>query len=97
MSLTNTGLSAGGIAWVPFASYIIVHWGLEISLPVLGVIYGLMVIFVTTFIKQRPSDLGQSPEGEPPQISSSGKNSSAIVFMPLFPNSNSSLFLFGNT
>ena len=80
MSLTNTGLSAGGIALVPFASYIITHWGLKIALPVLGVIYGLVVIFATTFIKQRPSDLGQFPDGEPPHTSSSAKNSSAIDY-----------------
>ena len=34
MSLANTGLSFSGIVLVPFASYIISHWGLKISLPV---------------------------------------------------------------
>jgi len=38
MTLTNTGLSAGGIVLVPFASFIISDWGLRASLPVLGVI-----------------------------------------------------------
>jgi len=80
MSLTNTGLSAGGIVLVPFASYIISHWGLKLALPVLGVIYGLVVVFATTFIKQRPSDLGQFPDGEPLQTLSSGKNGSAIDY-----------------
>jgi len=44
MSLTNTGLSAGGIVLVPFASYLISRWGLQIALPVLGMIYCVVVI-----------------------------------------------------
>ena len=80
MSLANTGLSAGGIVLVPFASYIISHWGLKIALPVLGVIYGFVVISATAFIKQRPSDLHQFPDGEPPQTSLSDQHSSAISY-----------------
>ena len=80
MSLTNTGLSAGGIVLVPFASYIISHWGLRLSLPVLGVIYGFVVIATTSFIKQRPSDIGQFPDGEPPQASSSDPHASMLSY-----------------
>lgn len=80
LSLTNTGLSVGGIVLVPFASYIIAHWGLSVALPVLGAIYGLVVIFATSFIKQRPSDLNQMPDGESPHKSSSGKHNSAISY-----------------
>ena len=79
MSLTNTGLSAGGIVLVPFASFIISHWGLRASLPVLGVIYGFVVIAATSFIKQRPSDLNQFPDGELPQTSSADKDTSASI------------------
>ncbi len=77
MSLTNTGLSAGAIVLVPFASFIISRWGLRVSLPVLGVIYGFVVIAAASFIKQRPSDLNQFPDGEPPQTSSADKNNLA--------------------
>src|SRR5210317_762991 len=80
MSLTNTGLSAGGIVLVPFASFIISHWGLRVSLPVLGVIYAVVVIWATSFIKQRPSDLNQFPDGEPPQTSSSHQRASAVSY-----------------
>jgi len=80
MSLTNTGLSAGGIVLVPFASFIISHWGLRFSLPVLGVIYGFVVITATFFIKQRPSDLNQFPDGETPQTSSADKTISTISY-----------------
>jgi MFS family permease len=67
MSLTNTGLSAGGIVLVPLASYMITRWGLEVALPVLGMIYGVVVIpCAIFFIRQRPSDLDQFPDGEPP-------------------------------
>ena len=80
MSLTNTGLSAGGIVLVPFASFIISHWGLRVSLPVLGVIYGFVVIAATSFIKQRPSDLNQFPDGELPRTSPSDKGISASIY-----------------
>ena len=68
MSLTNTGLSAGGIVLVPIASYIIARWGLEIALPVLGMIYGVVVICSTYFITQRPSDIDQYPDGVAPDM-----------------------------
>ncbi len=67
MSLANTGLSAGGIVLVPLASYMISHWGLTVALPVLGAIYCVVVIpNAVIFIRQRPSDLNQFPDGEPP-------------------------------
>ncbi len=80
ISLTNTGLSAGGIVMVPFASYIISHWGLRFSLPVLGAIYGIVVIAATSFIKQRPSDIDQFPDGEAPQTSSSDQHASVLSY-----------------
>ena len=80
MSLTNTGLSAGGIVLVPLASYIITRWGLEIALPVLGVIYGVVVIFCTSFIKQRPSDINQFPDGTPPEAVSLDSHASEISY-----------------
>jgi MFS family permease len=80
MSLTNTGLSAGGIVLVPFASYIISHWGLRVALPVLGAIYAVVVVSATSFIKQRPSDLNQFPDGEPPRTSASHQQASAVSY-----------------
>jgi MFS family permease len=70
MSLANTGLSAGGIVLVPLASYMISRWGLTVALPVLGAIYCVVVIpNAIFFIRQRPADLGQFPDGEPPPTS----------------------------
>lgn len=80
MSLTNTGLSAGGIILVPLASYIITRWGLETALPVLGAIYGVVVIISTYFIKQRPSDINQYPDGTPPEAVSLDSQSSVINY-----------------
>ena len=80
MSLTNTGLSAGGIVMVPLASFIISRWGLAIALPVLGAVYCFVVVVSTFFIKQRPSDLDQFPDGEPPEKTSSGKLSSTLSY-----------------
>lgn len=80
MSLTNTGLSLGGIVLVPFASYAISHWGLQVALPVLGTIFWMVIIPTALFfIKQRPSDVNQFPDGKPsadpePNISDSFLN-----------------------
>jgi len=67
MSIANTGLSVGGVILVPLASYLIIHKGLQIALPVLGCIYSLVIIPVALFfIKQKPSDMGQYPDGVDP-------------------------------
>ena len=80
MSLTNTGLSAGGIILVPMASYLITRWGLATALPVLGAIYGVVVIISTYFIKQRPSDVNQFPDGTPPESRASNSHASGINY-----------------
>jgi MFS family permease len=80
MSLTNTGLSAGGIILVPLGSYLITRWGLKTALPVLGAIYGVVVIISTYFIKQRPSDVNQFPDGTPPEAGSSNSHSSVVNY-----------------
>jgi sugar phosphate permease len=67
MSIANTGLSVGGVILVPLTSYLIVRKGLDITLPVLGCIYSMVIIpMAVFFIKQKPSDLGQYPDGENP-------------------------------
>ncbi len=80
MSLTNTGLSAGGIVMVPLASYIISRWGLEIALPVLGAVYGVVVVSTTSFIRQRPADINQFPDGTPPEAVSLDSHPSVISY-----------------
>jgi MFS family permease len=81
MSLTNTGLSAGGIVLVPLASYMITRWGLEMALPVLGAIYTVVVIpCAIFFIRQRPSDLNQFPDGEPPAASAAGRHGATLDY-----------------
>jgi MFS family permease len=81
MSLTNTGLSVGGILLVPMASYIILHWGLEIALPILGAFFWIVIIpTALIFIKQRPSDVNQFPDGEGSASLSSGGRASGINY-----------------
>jgi MFS family permease len=80
MSLTNTGLSAGGIVMVPMASYIISRWGLAVALPVLGAVYFAVVVATTSFVRQRPSDLNQFPDGEPPRKKPAGKHSAVLSY-----------------
>ena len=66
MSLTMTGLSIGGIIIVPFATFLISRWGLMVALPILGALFWVVIIPLALFvIKQRPSDIGQFPDGEP--------------------------------
>ena len=74
MGLTMTGLSLGGVVLVPFAVYLISHWGLRSALPVLGLTFWIVVIPVALLvIKQRPSDVGQFPDGGQPPVSGSEK------------------------
>ena len=81
MSLTNTGLSAGGIVLVPLASYMISRWGLETALPVLGMIYCAVILpSAIFFVRQRPADLDQFPDGEPPMASSLDGAGSALDY-----------------
>ena len=79
MSLTNTGLSLGGIVLVPLAVYMISNWGLHVALPVLGTIFWVVIIPTALFfIKQRPSDLNQFPDGSPPDKSGKERINSAL-------------------
>jgi MFS family permease len=80
MSLTNTGLSAGGIVMVPLASYIISQWGLAVALPLLGAVYCFIVVAATSFVKQRPSDIRQFPDGEPQEKKLVGEHSAKLSY-----------------
>ena len=81
LSLTNTGLSLGGIVLVPLASWAVANWGLQMALPVLGVIFW-MVITPTAlfFIKQRPADVNQFPDGIEEVSVSAAKMSSTLNY-----------------
>jgi MFS family permease len=64
MSLVMTGLSVGGIVMVPLAAFLISQWGLKVALPILGAMFWAVIIPLAVFvIKQRPSDVGQFPDG----------------------------------
>lgn len=66
MSITMTGLSVGGILLVPFSTFLIVRWGLAVTLPVLGLLLWIIIIPLAAFaVKQRPADIGQFPDGIP--------------------------------
>jgi len=64
MSIANTGLSAGGVILVPLTSFLIIQQGLDKALLILGSIYVLIITPVSlVFIKHRPSDINQYPDG----------------------------------
>ena len=66
MGLTMTGLSLGGMVMVPFIVSMVEHFGLRTTLPILGALFWVVVIPTALFvIKQRPSDVNQSPDGAP--------------------------------
>jgi sugar phosphate permease len=70
MGLTMTGLSLGGIVLVPLGVYLISHWGLRTALPVLGSLFWIVIIPIAFLvIKQRPSEVGQFPDGEVSPVS----------------------------
>ncbi len=67
MSIASNGLSVGGMVMVPLTSFFILHMGFDQALLILAVIYMAVVIPVTLiFIKQKPADIGQYPDGDPP-------------------------------
>ena len=67
MSIANTGLSVGGVLLVPLASYLIIHQGLDLTLPILGCLYSLVIVpMAIFFIQGKPSDMGLHPDGEEP-------------------------------
>jgi MFS family permease len=79
MSLANTGLSMGGIVLVPLAVYMISGWGLQVALPVLGAIFCVVIIPTALFfIKRRPSDLNQFPDGTPPDDPGAQRSASPL-------------------
>lgn len=63
MSLTMTGLSLGGIFIVPATAFMIARWGIKETLPILGVFYWIIIPVSIIFVKQRPEDLNQQPDG----------------------------------
>ncbi len=68
MSLVMCGLSLGGIVMVPLATFLIARWGLKLALPFLGALFCLGIIPAALFlVKQRPSDVGQFPDGRAPR------------------------------
>jgi sugar phosphate permease len=70
MSLMMTGLSVGGVVMVPLAAFLISRWGLKVALPVLGAMFWAVIIPLAVFvIKQRPSDIGQFPDGRSASLS----------------------------
>jgi MFS family permease len=65
MGITMTGLSLGGMVLVPFSVYLTSHWGLATALPILGAVFGVVVIPIALLVvKSRPSDIGQFPDGD---------------------------------
>jgi len=67
MGITMTGLSLGGVILVPLAVFLTSRWGLKIALPILGAMFWVVIIPIALlFMKRRPSDLGQHPDGEEP-------------------------------
>ena len=79
MSLANTGLSVGGIILVPLASYLVIHRGLKTALITLGILYGIVIIPTAIFfIKQRPSDVNQFPDGDPEEVILSDRSASPL-------------------
>lgn len=68
MSIASNGLSVGGMVMVPLTGFFILALGLNKALYILAGIYIIVVIPVTLiFIRHRPSDIGQFPDGVPPK------------------------------
>jgi sugar phosphate permease len=74
MSIASNGLSLGGMVMVPLTSFFILRLGFSQAMNILAVIYVAVVVPVTLiFIKQKPADIGQTPDGDPPPEPAQGK------------------------
>jgi sugar phosphate permease len=64
LSITSTGLSLGGIALTPLASWLIDEQGLRDGMTVIGIAYVIGVIPLTVLVvRSSPHDVGQEPDG----------------------------------
>ena len=67
MSITTTGLSAGGVILVPLTSFLLIHLGLDTALFILAGIYIAVICPIALLgIVHRPADINQYPDGMPP-------------------------------
>jgi len=81
MSITMMGLSLGGVVMVPFATHLVSQWGLRFVLFILGVLLWMVVIPLSLLVfKQRPSDIGQYPDGLPPDMASGNGSEPPVYF-----------------
>ncbi|MBI5550313.1 MAG: MFS transporter [Desulfobacterales bacterium] len=81
MSLVMCGLSIGGIVLVPLATFLIARWGLQLALPCLGALFCIGIVPAALFIiKQRPSDVGQFPDGRAPGHEAEGQVAAALRY-----------------
>lgn len=81
MSLVMCGLSIGGIVMVPLATFLIARWGLKLALPVLGALFCTGIIPPALLVvKQKPSDVGQVPDGRPPRRIPTGRAAGALGY-----------------
>jgi sugar phosphate permease len=81
MSLTMTGLSVGGMVMVPLVNQMILHRGLRPALHMIGLVYGLVVIPTALFfIRQRPAEMGQLPDGATTEEPASRPTASRIHY-----------------
>lgn len=81
MSLVMCGLSIGGIVMVPLATFMIARWGLKLAMPVLAALFCVGIIPPALFVvKQRPSDVGQLPDGGPPRRAPTSRAAGALHY-----------------
>jgi MFS family permease len=64
LSIASTGLSLGGFLITPATGYAVAHYGLAAVTPwmALGVLIGVVPATIL-FVRSRPQDLGQKPDG----------------------------------
>jgi MFS family permease len=77
MSLLSVGAGVGGFICAPVAALLIVRYGWRISFVIMGVVILAAGLPLSRVIRDRPEDLGLSPDGEPPP--DLGRDPAAVV------------------
>lgn len=67
MAFVTLGVSAGGLAFTPLGTYIVVNYGWRTGYIALGILAWVLLIPGSLFMRRRPEDMGLLPDGATPK------------------------------
>jgi MFS family permease len=83
LSLSQAGFAVGG-ALTPLLVFLLQRFGWRPTFVVAGVVSFAVIFPLTFFFVDRPSDVGQLPDGEPPQSQETEEGRARLAALPRF-------------